>query len=383
MKKRKITFYHTDHHEFHICKTLSKKAKKYNFNFEFTNNLNKKSDIGFYCLDSNYVKNINSNLSIITLGGLDQGKLIWPNLWQKENWNKFDLGFLPGKVWKKKWLLSSWDINSRPKKSMNLIGWPKTEMIFKNVKNFKKSQKKLSKVIGFKKNKTIIYAPNREIDGKANNVIDSVKKLGLNLIIKQFAWSQKDQKIKFKDIRSNIKKTNSYAKKILGKKVYIVNPSQNIMDYYGMANLLITDESSVIYEALLFNLPSLSVLDWKMGQNNSQNFRAPVIDKDVSFVIDRINLTKKIRSIFKDYNFYKKKIINKKFDHFSHLENSCDNFYHLLNIEINSKKNVFEIKPKYRKNYLRFLLKKLFYGFKLFIRKFFIYYFKRILLITK
>ena len=69
---------------------------------------------------------------------------------------------------------------------------------------------------------------------------------------------------------SFIKWHKNYAKKVLGKKVYIVDPSDNIMDYYGLADLLITDESSVIYEALLFDLPSLSIQDWKMGQNNYQ-----------------------------------------------------------------------------------------------------------------
>ena len=376
MRKRKITFYHTDHHEFHICKTLSKNAKKYNFDFEFTNDLKKKSDIGFYCLDSNYIKKVNSNLSIITLGGLDQGKLVWPNLWQKESWNKFDLGFLPGVVWKKKWLTSSWDINSRPKKSMNLIGWPKTESIYKNVKHFEKKQKEMTNTIGFKKDKTVIYAPNRELDGKATDVINSISELGLNLIIKQFAWSQKDQIKKFKDLRNNIEESNYYAKKVLGKKVHIVDPSDNIMDYYGLADLLITDESSVIYEALLFDLPSLSIQDWKMGQNNYQKFRSPIIDKDVCFVCLKKDLTKKIDDIFKNYFSYKEKIINKKFDHFSYLENSCENFYHLLNITINSKKNIFEIVPKYQKSYFRFFLSMIILKSKNIIKKYLINFFR-------
>ena len=61
-------------------------------------------------------------------------------------------------------------------------------------------------------------------------------------------------------------------------------PKSDLTLFYGLANLLITDESSVIYEALLFDLPSLSIQDWKMGQNNYQKFRSPIIDKDVCFV---------------------------------------------------------------------------------------------------
>ena len=32
---------------------------------------------------------------------MDQGRVDWPNMWKKQPWNKFDLGFLPGKHWKK------------------------------------------------------------------------------------------------------------------------------------------------------------------------------------------------------------------------------------------------------------------------------------------
>ena len=357
MIKRKITFYHTDHHEFYICKILSKYAKQNGFNFEFTKNLNKKSDIGFYCLDSNHISEVKSNLSIITLGGLDQGKLLWPNMWQKENWSKFDLGFLPGNEWKKKWESSSWDINSRPKISMNLIGWPKSQELFNNLKNFKHSKKKIKNKIKFKKKKTIIYAPGRELHNKAFDVINAVQKLNYNLIIKQFAWSQKNQKKKFIDIRKNIEISNKFAKKILKKNVYIVDPSENIMNYYAHADLLITDESSVIYEALLFDLPSLSVLDWLMAQNNIGKTRLPKIDTNVSYTCLKKNLSYKIKKIFTNYTFYKKKIVNKKYQHFSFLDKSCENFYKLIDININLKKNNFIIKPIHRINYIKVYLR--------------------------
>ncbi len=364
MIKRKITFYHTDHHEFYICKILANFAKKNGFDFQFTNNLNKKSDIGFYCLDSNFISKVNSNLSIITLGGLDQGKLLWPNMWQKENWNKFDIGFLPGNELKKKWELSSWDINSRPKISMNLIGWPKTEELFNNKKKIELLKKKIKKKIKFRKKKTIIYAPGREVYNKAFDVINAAKKLNYNLIIKQFAWSKKNQKEKFKDLRKNIKTSNMYAKKILKKDVYIVDPTENIMNYYSHADLLITDESSVIYEALLFDLPSLSVLDWLMAQNNTGKTRLPKIDTNVSYTCLQKNLSYKIKQIFTNYSTYKKKIIKKKYQHFSYLDKSCENFYKLLDININLKENNFIIEPKYRINYIKIYIRRITLLFK-------------------
>ncbi len=358
--KKKITFYYTDDHELHLCKSLSIFANKNGFQYEFSDDLKKDSSIGFYCQDSNRINLVNSKLSIITLGGPDQGKLVWPNLWSKEPWNKFDLAFLPGEAWKKKWEESSWDPFSRPKISMNLIGWPKTELIFNNKKKFKIKKKVIKKRINFPKNKTIIYAPGFEMDGKALTVINIVKDLGYNLIIKHHGWAQKYQKIRFKDLRNNIKKSNNYAKKVLKKRVYIVNPSENIMDYYNQANLLITDESSVIYESLLFDLPSLCVKDWKMSTNNSNKPRLVSLDESVCFVCFKKDLRKKVKDILNNTNSYQKKIIKKKFYHFSYLENSSKNFYKLIDVTINSKKNKFKINPKYSLNYIKFYLREIF-----------------------
>ena len=206
------------------------------------------------------------------------------------------------------------------------------------------------------------------MDSKAVDVINVVKKLGFNLIIKQFAWSQKSQKKKFFDLRNNINESNNLAKKILKKKVYIVNPTENIMNYYGQADLLITDESSVIYEALLFDLPSLSVLDWKMAQNNSGPKRQPIIDKSVCMTCYKKDLKNKIKNYFENYKFYKKKIIKKKYSHFSYLNKSCKNFYTLIDASINSKKNYFEIKPIYKINYFKCYTRKLLIDLKFFIK---------------
>tara|TARA_B110000971_G_scaffold132986_1_gene136111 strand:+ start:770 stop:1912 length:1143 start_codon:yes stop_codon:yes gene_type:complete len=354
MIKKKITFFYTDDHELHLCKSLSFFAKENGFNYEFTSDLKKKSFIGFYCQDSKWIKEVNSDLSFITIGGSDQGKLVWPNLWSKEPWDRFDVGFLPGISWKKKWESSSWDPYSRPKLSMNVIGWPKTELIYNNRNKFEKIGKNIKKKINFSKNKTIIYAPCFEIEGKSIFLTNIVKELGCNLIIKHHGWAQKHQIKKYIDVRKNINVSNAFAKKTLKSKVYIVDPSENIMNYYDQADLLITDESSVVYESLLFNLPSLCVKDWKMATNNVNLPRPVSIDSSVSFTCSSKKLKYKIKDVFQNTKSYKKKILKKKFLHFSYLENSSQNFYELLNDTINLKSSRFEIKPKFTKNYLRF-----------------------------
>ena len=96
--KRTIKFFYLREEEKQIFLNLAPELKKENFNIKFSKNLSGKADIGFYCQTD--IKKINSNVSAIFLGGMDQGRVDWPNMWKKQPWNKFDLGFLPGKHWK-------------------------------------------------------------------------------------------------------------------------------------------------------------------------------------------------------------------------------------------------------------------------------------------
>ena len=98
----------------------------------FSKNFQKKVDIGVYAHDADKLHRINANISIITLGGMDQGKLFWPNFWLKENWSKFDFGILPGNNWIKMWKNSSWFIHSRPKKAILKIEPSKIEYTMRN-----------------------------------------------------------------------------------------------------------------------------------------------------------------------------------------------------------------------------------------------------------
>ena len=88
--KTKVTFYYMDLNQKHLFQYIAINFNKKKFDIVFTKNLNLKSDVGFYAEDSNYIKNINCKISFICLGGMDQGKLFWPNLWLKESWSRFD-----------------------------------------------------------------------------------------------------------------------------------------------------------------------------------------------------------------------------------------------------------------------------------------------------
>ena len=339
--KKKITFYYQDLVQKHLFQYISKHINRKKFKIKFTQNINYKSDIGFYAENSNNIKKINSRISFITLGGIDQGKLFWPNFWKKENWNKFDFGFLPSKHWAEMWKNSSWFDKARPKIAMLETGWPKSEELIKT-----KLRKK-------NKIETILYAPCFETDNKGIDVVNALKDQKINLLIKHHPWDQKKDIKKFRDVRNNIRSMIKYSKKILKSKVKIINNKHNIMKYYNKADLLITDESSVMYEALLYNLPSLSCDDWLMRTNNSNKPREIKKDQRVCLYIKKRNLKKTINSLqYQKKNLQKNCIIKKNY-FFSHINCSAKNIVDFIETYLKSGKIKFEIKPKFKINILK------------------------------
>ena len=85
-------------------------------------------------------KKKNQKIHFIFLGGMDQARNNWPNIWEKQPWNNFDIGFLPGKDWSHRWKSSSWDYKSRPKKGVFESGWPKADIVCKRDQLQKKSK---------------------------------------------------------------------------------------------------------------------------------------------------------------------------------------------------------------------------------------------------
>ena len=88
------------------------------------------------------------------------------------------------------------------------------------------------------------------------------------------------------------------------------------MKYYSKADLLITDESSVMYEALLFNLPTLVCSDWPMRTNNKNKPRKIKLDKSVSKITNKKNLGFSVDQCLKNLKELKLSSIKKRISFF-------------------------------------------------------------------
>tara|TARA_B110000114_G_C15027264_1_gene371462 strand:+ start:152 stop:1225 length:1074 start_codon:yes stop_codon:yes gene_type:complete len=349
--KKKITFFYSDHIEKSTWLNLKERSEIRGYKTNFSKNLEKKAEIGFYNHDQNLENK--AKLSIISLHGMDQGRSNWPNAWIKTRWDLYDIGLLPGKKWAKLWRSSSHNNRANPKKGVYKVGWSKADNI--DSKIFKDKVNKIKKKLNPQK-KTILYAPTFETDDKQLDILNLAKKLKLNLMIKH--WASKDYKI-YSDIFKNTVKMNKISKKEY-KDTFTFPPKSNIFLYLASADILITDESSVMYEAMLFNVPTVIPNSWNMRINNSNKPRKIKPSTDAYLSCSLQDLPKNISYILENKNKIRKIIKKQKFLHFSYIKKSSDRILDLLDKMIcgkNLEKGIMKKKNSEKSFFERLYLK--------------------------
>ncbi len=253
---KKITFFYTDAGEYHNLFPLAEEAKKRGFEISFESNMDEKAVIGVYCQHEYNPKN--SQFSIILLHDLTQGNFNWPDHWAAEHWDGFDIGILPGREWCKRWELSSSQYYSNTRFGVYEFGYPKGDTI-KSPALWEEVEKWKNKW-PFKYDKTILYAPSFEQNGKEEDFIQALHTMEVNLIVKHADWDDNlPQAAKFKQCIADMRRLHE------GKyeNLYYVETKENIFPLIALSDLVVSDDSSVMTEALLFHVPSISVSEWR------------------------------------------------------------------------------------------------------------------------
>ena len=363
---KKITFIYSDIPQYNLYQPIADAAIKKGYRVEFSSHKKRKCEIGFYSDEINYPEN--AKFSVIMLSGLDQGRFNFSGIWINQPWNKFDLGFLPNAKYKNLWKSSSWHPYVRPKLGVYSIGWPKSDIIFNNKKKFFNFSKEIKKKYNLKKKFTIIYAPTFENSNKQLDVLDSIKELNVNLLVKH--WCTNKDKVRYKDLWNNISHVNNISKKF--KNVTIIDPKLNFLHILPLSNLVITDESTVSYEALLFNIPTLSVKDWTL-QRHRKSIERPIVPVDFAIKIYKKDLRVSILDIIKNLSLYKNKISKLKKVYFENLGKASLLLIEILDYCIKNNKEFYNSKyyvSPLKINLAKFYIKKLIFLIKSIIKIF-------------
>lgn len=294
MLKKDITFVYMDTAERNMYQPIAEEAKKRGYQVSFTDDKTCKCEIGVYCQHINFPQF--SKFSVIMLHDIIQQYSNWPNIWYREPWDKYDIGILPSKQWEENWNQCSQWSYACPRKGMFRIGWPKADVIIKLKNSVTKED--FYKEHGLDINKrTILYAPAWENDHKQDDFVQSMLKLDVNILIKQAKWAEQ-----YADIINNIKEMYYLHKD--NPRVTILPPETNIFEAIAVSDVLVSEESSTMCEAIMMGIPAVSVSNWLIPDVTPS--RLPMCDYDFVIMTQKESLTDCICEIINDYSKYQK-----------------------------------------------------------------------------
>ena len=255
---KRITFFVSEESHFQAMQPVAQEANAHGYKAVFSNDFHQPVEIGVYCTHSPDATN--ARFSIVMLHDLGQEQWpecpsLEPNFWSISPWSAFDIGILPGRAWSQCWYSVSALAGARPRLGVFELGWPKADRVFSARTAFIKEVSQLRKTLRLKDRPSVLYAPSFENDGKQDDFVRSLIHLPVNLLIKQGSWPDKKNRARLREI------TAAYQGRAEDG-IYVVDPDVNIMTCLALSDVMVSDESNCLIEALLFDVPGIAVTDW-------------------------------------------------------------------------------------------------------------------------
>ena len=330
MLKKEITFIYLDTVQKQVYEMIAEEAKKRGYKTSITDNKFEKCEIGWYCEHINHPQF--SKFSVIMLHDIMQQYGNWPDIWLREPWNKYDIGFLPSKVWVDNWKLSSQYYYANPRKGVYLTGWPKADRLAEYKDESKRIM--LAKKIGLDPLKrTILYAPAWENDHKQDEFVQSMLPLNVNILIKQAPWPDC-----YPEQLANIKEMYELHKD--NPRVIQMDPKTSILDAIMVSDVLVSEESSTMSESVMLGKPAISVDNWLIPDTKPS--RKPANDYDYVIKTTKEKLTECIAGVIADYDKYQRDARQYSESHFSNIGTCIPKMLDILDAVIAGQESPIE-----------------------------------------
>ena len=84
--------------------------------------------------------------------------------------------------------------------------------------------------------------------------------------------------------------------------VYYIETKENIMAALKLCDVVVSDESSVMIEALMFRKPSIAVIDWLIPDTIPS--RRAIMPVDCVIKCKRVELREYVEKLFTDSSYY-------------------------------------------------------------------------------
>ncbi len=303
---RRITFFVNKPKHEEAVMPIAEVAREKGYEVTFTENLASDAEIGFYLDHVHKINTINSTLSVIMLHGIDDAyKSVH---WLQEPWYRFDMGLLHGEQAVENWRTQSWHPKTRPKLGVFCVGWPKFDSVFSsdNESNTNDHREQL----GIDGGTTVIYAPYGESDKKLADFLSKARGVIPNVLIRHAPRDDVDYSRPFyQDILSH-------------DSVHVLDETWDFVECLRISDILVSDGSSVIQEAILTDTVPISIAEWRSYSAE----RLPEYCLETSST----ELESLLIDIRDNLSVYRQTLQKQQKDHYVNLGNSAESVVDLL-----------------------------------------------------
>jgi len=287
-------------------------ARSRGYNATYSNDFNRNAKIGYYCEHNYVMPNVNSDLSIVTFHGIDDS--IQRNYYMSEKWRQYDIGLLPGEAAAKRWQSVSWHPFSKPRMGVYRVGWPKSDHLYSN--EFNATVKAEATERGVRSGSTILYAPTLESDNKALEFMNAVEGDFENILIKLGPYDDADL-------------TELLGSHMNNDDLHILDNSMDIMTTLAMADIVVSDQSSVLVEAILTETIPVSVTDWPIQWGDSPSYPGKTLP-EFAIQTTRNELQTSLQQIKQKSESYLSELQEQKQKHFDNLGSAAPTVIDLI-----------------------------------------------------
>lgn len=278
---------------------IAREAERRGYGVNFSADATADAAIGFYGEHHWDIPEVNADLSVVTFHGIDDS--FDAEYYVNEHWGRYDVGLLPGQDAVANWQSVSLYPSARPRLGVFDVGWPKSDRI--QSPSFQEEIGRLKRELGIDGGSTVLYAPTLESDDKVEEFLAAARTTFDNVMIKYGSYEDPD----YDDLLGDRQADDD---------ITIIDNDSDIIEPLAMADVLVSDQSSVLTEALLTETVPISVTDWPIRWGGTVSYPG---DKLPPFVVrtDREGLSNTLLNVRDQYGIYATELARHKGGYFS------------------------------------------------------------------
>lgn len=206
-----------------------------------------------------------SDVAVLALHDLGQDNGADTGYFSVDSWHTFDYGLLPGRHWAELWKRAEEQGMPGPTHGMHLVGWPKADAMWADSAAHEAAVVELRQRCGLDDRLTLLlgcsWSDERQLDELLTAVDPSRHQVLARYPVPvdpdpESPWAQK-----LTEVAEIQRRTRTRA--AADPRVAVSPDGAGVMTVVGAADVIVSNGSGLLYEAVLAGVPGISVRSWQ------------------------------------------------------------------------------------------------------------------------